>query len=88
MAEGSSNSSRALLLAEPVGPIVDAMRGLELSQPLPLQLGSDGVEAFAVSEVARDWSQLQEDLLFHIFSRLDLPELVCAGPWQQHGHPA
>lgn len=79
MAEGSSNSTRAAPPAGAMGRIVDAMRGQELSRWLPPPQADNRVEALRNLGAARDWSQLQEDLLIHIFSRLQLPELVYAG---------
>ncbi|CAO1943369.1 unnamed protein product [Urochloa humidicola] len=88
-AEESSNSI-ALFMAGSTGEIVDSMRGLELSPPLQRQVG-DVDEAGKASVGAQDsfpssdWSQLQQDLLISIFSRLDFPDLVHSGavcmPW-------
>ncbi|GJN39588.1 hypothetical protein PR202_gb28714 [Eleusine coracana subsp. coracana] len=87
MAEVSSNSSGAHLPAGAVERIVDGILDLELfRRPPALQLAGNGSEALPISGTAvHDWSQLHQDLLVGIFSRLELPDLVYSGvvcmPW-------
>ncbi|GJN05640.1 hypothetical protein PR202_ga23287 [Eleusine coracana subsp. coracana] len=57
-----------------------SMHGLKLSRPPHVvESGGEIVDAFMDSSHGRDWSQLQQDLLCRIFSRLDLPDLVYSG---------
>ncbi|CAL4949186.1 unnamed protein product [Urochloa decumbens] len=88
MGEGSSNSTQTSPMAGAVGEIMDSMRGLELSRQPQQQVGDvnevgepNAQESFPAS----DWSQLQQDLLVSIFSRLEFPDLVHSGavcmPW-------
>ncbi|OEL16794.1 hypothetical protein BAE44_0022184 [Dichanthelium oligosanthes] len=51
---------------------MESIRGLELSGSPPQQAGGHVAEA-------RDWAQLQQDLLTRIFSQLELPDLACSG---------
>ncbi|GJN37309.1 hypothetical protein PR202_gb26246 [Eleusine coracana subsp. coracana] len=58
---------------------VDARPEVVSAAPHVVESGGEIVDAFMDSSHGRDWSQLQQDLLCRIFSRLDLPDLVYSG---------